>query len=94
MPQPHGGALRNGGTNRGGPGRVPSVVRERCRGSFAKRVTVLEEIADDKEATAADRIRVIDLLDRYGLGTHPPVDVEDSSAPFVVQVMAHPGHFD
>ena len=77
--------------------RTPIVLLAtavRCRGSFAKRVTVLEEIADDKKSSAADRIRAIDLLGRYGLGTPPPVEMEDSSPPFVVQVMAHPGHLD
>lgn len=29
VPQPHGGALRHGGTNRGGPGRPPQAVRAR-----------------------------------------------------------------
>ena len=77
--------------------RTPIVLLAtavRCRGSFAKRVTVLEEIADDKKSSAADRIRAIDLLGRYGLGAHQKVDVDDSSPPFVIQVMAHPGHFD
>jgi hypothetical protein len=31
IPQPHGGALRNGGTNRGGPGRPPDAVRAAYR---------------------------------------------------------------
>lgn len=46
IPQPHGGALRNGGTNKGGPGRPASEIRERCRGSFYERIPILEEIAD------------------------------------------------
>jgi hypothetical protein len=47
-PQRHGGALNAGGTegNAGGPGRPPSVLRERLRGSFDKRIEVLEAIAD------------------------------------------------
>ena len=32
--QPHGGALRNGGTNRGGPGRMPEVLRIRSRATY------------------------------------------------------------
>lgn len=44
--QPHGGAIRNGGTNKGGPGRPPSALRERLTGSFEQRVPILEEIAD------------------------------------------------
>jgi hypothetical protein len=46
VPQPHGGALRYGGTNKGGTGRPPSEVVERCRGSFYERIPILEEIAD------------------------------------------------
>jgi hypothetical protein len=48
IPQRHGGALNAGGTegNAGGPGRPPSVLRERLRGSFDKRIEVLESIAD------------------------------------------------
>lgn len=44
--QPHGGALRNGGTNVGGTGRPPSAIREHLRGSFDHRIAVLESIAD------------------------------------------------
>ncbi len=70
LPQPHGGALRGGGKpgNRGGTGRPPSVIRERCRGSFEDRIVVLEEIADNPKASASDRIRALDLLGKYGLG--------------------------
>lgn len=48
IPQPHGGALRTGGTpgNRGGAGRPSSEIRARLRGSFDARVAILEEIAD------------------------------------------------
>lgn len=30
-PQPHGGALRNGGTNKGGTGRPPDAFKAMCR---------------------------------------------------------------
>lgn len=46
IPQPHGGAIRNGGTNIGGSGRPPSELRDRLIGSFAERVHILEEFAD------------------------------------------------
>jgi len=70
IPQPHGGALRAGGTRGHAPppGRPPSELRERLRGSFDERVKVLEEIADDSAASSSDRIRAIDLLAKYGLG--------------------------
>lgn len=46
VPQPHGGALRNGGTNEGGPGRPPSAIRELLRGDFSDRRETLKSIAD------------------------------------------------
>lgn len=82
----------NTGGKKGRSGRPPSVIRERCRGSFEKRIKVLEEIADDPETSPADRIRAIDLLARYGLGTQQQVSGAEGGAPFVVGVMVHPGH--
>jgi hypothetical protein len=66
----------SGGTNVGGPGRPPSVIRERCRGSFYQRVNVLEEIADAPDTMPGDRIRAIDVLGRYGLMT-ARIDLEE-----------------
>ena len=62
---------RGRGPKPGAPnaGRPPSVIRERCRGSFEERIAVLEEIADDPGVSAGDRIRALDLLGKYGLGT-------------------------
>lgn len=70
-PGPRGGMLRVGGKpgNKGGPGATPSVIRERLRGSFQKRIWVLEQIAEDPHVSTADRMRAIDLLAKYGLGT-------------------------
>lgn len=81
------------GTNAGGTGRPPSVLRERLRGSFAERVATLEQIADGaavqkvkidgKEtdtlisADVPDRLKAIDMMAKYGLGTHKEVTVED-----------------
>src|SRR5438093_8534927 len=69
--QQHGGAIYAGGVpgHRGGPGRPPSALRERLRGSFEDRVNVLEGIADNPEADPQDRIRALDVLAKYGLGT-------------------------
>lgn len=115
-PQPHGGVLQVGNPgNRGGVGVVPSILRDRLRGSFEQRVTVLEAVADGEvvqnaeiplatvlqhahcprcdvplkpnpnvsladdaltvtmrgktSASVNDRIKAIDLLAKYGLGT-------------------------
>jgi len=69
--QPHGGALLSGGKpgNTGGSGRPRSALRARLRGSFEERVAVLEGIADDPTAHANDRIRAVDVIARYGLGS-------------------------
>ena len=79
VPQKHGGALLAGGQpgNRGGLGRPPSALRERLRGSLEERVAVLEEIADDPDALDRDRIKAVDVLGKYGLGTVREVTVED-----------------
>ena len=77
---PHGkGFLRHGslpGTNAGGTGRPPSAIRERLRGSFEERIAILEEIADGAQQAAADRMKAIDLLGKYGLGTTKELTVE------------------
>lgn len=50
VPQVHGGAIRRGNPgnigNPNAPGRPPSVIREKLRGSFEERIPILEEIAD------------------------------------------------
>lgn len=86
IPGKNGGRLRNGGTNKGGPGRPTSALREKLRGSFKRRVKILEEIADGDavqivkdaqghetdmrvSAPIADRLKALDLLAKYGLGT-------------------------
>lgn|SRR5574341_1808029 len=78
VPQSHGGALQVGNPgNVGGAGRPSSALRERLRGSFQERVKVLEEIADDHEAHAQDRIRAIDVLAKYGVGVVRELSVDD-----------------
>ena len=76
--QQHGGALRVGNPgNRGGPGRPPSALRERLRGSLDERVAILEQIADNPDASDRDRIKAVDVMARYGLGTLRELSVED-----------------
>jgi len=78
-PQPHGGALYAGGIpgHIGAGGRPRSVLRQRLRGSFEDRIRVLEEIADDTSADCQDRIRGLDVLAKYGLGTVKEVSVDE-----------------
>lgn len=71
VPRHGGGRLHRGGVpgNRGGSGATPSELRARLRGSVEERVTIMEQILDDPDTTVTDRIRCIDLLLKYGLGT-------------------------
>ena len=100
-PQPHGGALRVGGTNRGGPGRPPNEIRQALREAFANRLPVLTGFADGAvtiplrstcpkcghepdEAESVpvipdgdQRLKAMDLLAKYGLGTTKEISVDD-----------------
>jgi hypothetical protein len=51
IPQDHGGALRPGGTNAGGPGRPPSAVRAVLREAYEDRIPFLRALADGKPIT-------------------------------------------
>lgn len=82
IPQPHGGALVPGagcGPAPGAPnaGRPPSAVRSLLRESFAARIPLAEAIADDAGQSAADRLRALDLLARYGVGAARDITVEE-----------------
>lgn len=80
VPQPHGGAIKRG--NPKGidlPGRPPSELRARMRGSLEERLHIAAAIADDKDATNADRLKALDFLARYGLGTKQEVTGEDGA---------------
>lgn len=46
VPQPHGGALRNGGTNKGGPGRTPNELRQLARQSMPRAIERATEILE------------------------------------------------
>lgn len=51
VPQDHGGALRQGGTNAGGPGRPPSAVRAVLREAYEDRIPFLRALADGQPIT-------------------------------------------
>ncbi len=46
-------------------GRPPSAVRAACRDAFARRIPILEAIADNSTSAPGDRLRALDLLGRY-----------------------------
>jgi hypothetical protein len=56
----------NTGGKKGRSGRLPSKVREACRLAFHQRLKVLKQIADNEHEDAADRIRAVDTLGKYG----------------------------
>jgi hypothetical protein len=47
------------------------------REAFAARVPLAEAIADDPAIAPAERLRALDLLGRYGLGSTRELSVED-----------------
>src|SRR5688500_16670316 len=49
-------------------GRIPTDLRTQLRDSAAERFKVLEEIADDLQASPRERKGAVELLLRYGLG--------------------------
>jgi hypothetical protein len=67
VPQPHGGAINRGGTRGNKGGRPPSKLRAICRKMAGPRLPILGKIAKDETESAADRIRAIDTLMKYGL---------------------------
>lgn len=68
------GALRVGGSNGGAGGRPASAIRASMRESLDKRLVIAEQIADDKEAAPSERMKALELLARYGLGTSDTVN--------------------
>ena len=73
IPQPHGGALKPGGTpgNAGGTGRPPSQIRAALAHSFDERRYIYEKIADNKKGKVRDRLAALDSMGKFGLGDKP-----------------------
>jgi hypothetical protein len=67
IPGKNGGRLRNGGTNKGGPGRPKDEVRAACALAFDQRIVRLKKIADGKiEGAGVDQqLKAIDMLAKY-----------------------------
>lgn len=49
-------------------GATPNIIRAACRARFYKGLDILANIAEDTDAKAADRVRALDTLGRFGLG--------------------------
>lgn len=76
IPQPNGSALLAGGVpgNRGG-GRPPSAIRATARADFDELLPTLKRIVTGRRTKAVDKIRGIDVLGKYGMGS--PVSIDD-----------------
>lgn len=88
--QPHGGALRNGGTNRGGAGRRPDRIKRLAQKLLLPRLHILAHIADGTSValgeeglkfvapTPGERTAAIRALKEIGMGESVSVsDVRD-----------------
>lgn len=63
-------------------GRPPDAVRRACREAFADRVPMLADLADN--GTPEVRLRALDMLGRYGLGTSFTFDGSEIATGVVV----------
>ena len=87
VPMPNGGALRNGGTNRGGSGRPPEWVRARSRAMYE---SVLDEFEarDLSLATLGELALIGNTAARYGgLAAAPD---EPDAGPITITVVRRP----
>ena len=79
-------ALRGRGPKPGAPnaGRPPSDVRKAMRLALEDRLGVLADIADNPASNAGDRIRALEVLARYGLGTSDTLTADVTARPGVI----------
>jgi hypothetical protein len=78
------GKIYHGGVpgHRGGTGRPPSELRDQMRSILEGNLGIIEKILQDPEVKAGDKIRALEVLSRFGIGTQDQLDVAGS----VVQV--------
>jgi hypothetical protein len=55
-------------------------------GSLATRLRIAEEVADNTATAPADRIRALEFLARYGLGTRDEL-AGDAAQPLTIRVV-------
>ena len=68
IPQPHGGALKPGGTPGNKGGRTPSALRKMALRRGPKMLQVLNTIANDEKAKKGDRVAAAREMLRIGMG--------------------------
>ena len=75
-----------------GPGRPPSAIREALRASFSERLGILAKLADDEDLAPAERMKALEMMAKYGMGTTTTVtDTEGNDAPSPVVVLPAQG---
>lgn len=88
------GLIRVGGTNKGGTGAPPSVIREQLRGSIAERASMLERIMDGVPMQRASFS--VATLAKYvtcancGEAKIRPIDLTAGSAEIETKISASP----
>lgn len=75
IPQPHGGALRNGGPNVGGSGRPKNELREMLRDFAWEKLPGFRAQWD--ALTPDQQVRALDLALKYGVGTQSEQVISD-----------------
>ncbi len=74
------GADSRRNTTKPGSGRPPDAIRATLRGSFDERIAILRGFADDPSLDPAVRMKAVDMLGKYGLGTtFSPVDADGNA---------------
>jgi hypothetical protein len=67
VPGRNGGRLKVGNPgNKGGTGRPPAVIRQRCAETFDRFLVKAEAILKSKTASHGDKLKALDLLGKYG----------------------------
>ena len=85
----NGGQLRSGNPgNKGGKGQPTNEIREIARLSYAQRIPILEQIADNPGEKARDRILAISELGKVGIGSK--VEVDTPASPLQVGITVGP----
>ncbi len=86
-PQAHGGSLRRGGTNRGGPGRPRNAVRQLALRGAAQALPRLIEIVTSQSSDPKDVVAAARALLEFGLGRQIEVDGQvEHEHRFIVEV--------
>ena len=70
-------------------GRPPSAIRASMREALDERLKLLASFADDPNLAPLERMRALDMLAKYGIGTtQTATDTEgDNAPPGVVKVV-------